>query len=61
MRFGFATTAALRVGLFQVYLLGEELKQGGGMAEDDGERPVVPDCFEVMMAQEAYSLLESIW
>lgn len=61
VRFGFATTAALRVGLFQVYLLGEELKQCDGMVDDDRGRMITPDCFEVTMANEAYRLLESIW
>lgn len=61
VRFGFATTAALRVGLFQVYLLGEELKQCDGMVDDDRDRMITPDCFEVTMANEAYRLLESIW
>jgi hypothetical protein len=30
------------------------------MAEKAVERSVVPDCFEVMMAREAYELLKSI-
>ncbi|HUM72085.1 MAG TPA: phosphotransferase [Chloroflexota bacterium] len=61
VRFGFATTAALRVGLFQVYLLSEELKQYDGRVDDGRDRMITPDCFEVTMANEAYRLLESIW
>ena len=60
VRFGFAASAALRVGLFQVFLLGEELKQNNASAESSAEHATIPDCFEVTMANEAYELLKSI-
>ena len=59
-RFGFAASAALRVGLFQVILLSEELKQAAPQAIEPGGRQNVPDCFEVVMAREARALLEKI-
>lgn len=60
-RFGFVASAALRIGLFQVYLLGESIKQddADGTVDHAGDT-TVPDCFEVTMATEAYRLLESI-
>lgn len=60
VRFGFAASAALRVGLFQVYLLHEALKQGDAAAAETAERTAAPYCFEVAMADAAYELLESI-
>lgn len=58
VRFGFVTSAALRVGLFQIYLLGESLAHSGTTAQSDPESSPVPDCFEVDMANEAFKLLE---
>lgn len=60
VRFGFAASAALRVGLFQVLLLDEELKQGELITEQRVEDDNLPACFEVTMANEAYELLEAI-
>lgn len=60
VRFGFVASAALRVGLFQVYLLSEALKQSSDMAEADPARAGAPECFEVRMAKEAFELLESV-
>ena len=60
VRFGFAASAALRVGLFQVLLLDEELKQGELFIEELVEDDNLPECFEVTMANEAYGLLEAI-
>ncbi len=61
-RFGFAASAALRVGLFQVFLLSEELKRGDAATGEAVEPPPppAPDCFEVTMANEAFALLESM-
>jgi hypothetical protein len=60
VRFGYVTSAAVRVGLFQLILLGEELKQGDAGALPDDEQAAVADRFEVTMANEAYELLEAI-
>jgi hypothetical protein len=60
VRFGYTATAALRVGLFQLYLLAERLKQNQTGADQTGEHPAVPDCFEVAMAKDAYELLDRI-
>jgi len=66
VRFGFTTAAALRVGLFQVFLLSEELKhprcvrdekQSAPAAEGAVPRPIVPNWFEMAMADEACELL----
>jgi hypothetical protein len=60
VRFGYTASAALRVGLFQLILLSEELKQSESVMQQIVESPVVPDCFEVAMAKEAYQLLGEI-
>jgi hypothetical protein len=60
VRFGFTASAALRVGLFQLFLLGEELKQSSTTVKESGEQSRVPDCFEVTMANEAYALIDSM-
>jgi len=59
VRFGFTASAALRVGLFQIFLLSEELNQSKINSEEVGEHSAVTDCFEVAMANEAYELIES--
>jgi hypothetical protein len=70
VRFGFTASAALRTGLFQIWIRtdGDE-PAAGSLAEaaeategDTGERkvPAVADCFEVAMAREAYRLLDRI-
>ena len=60
VRFGYTTSAALRVGLFQLIMLNEEFKQNGTDVAPGSERPVTADCFEVVRAKEAYELLEAI-
>ena len=59
VRFGFTASAALRIGLFQLMLLGEDIKRGEAVAEEAVEYPGVPDSFEVAMANEAIELLET--
>lgn len=60
VRFGFVVSAALRVGLFQIYLLSEEIKQSttefGGKVRSES----LYECFEIKMAREAYQLLGKI-
>jgi hypothetical protein len=58
IRFGYTASAALRVGLFQLYLLNEELKQAEIGVEQAFERPASTACFEVAMAAEAFELLK---
>lgn len=60
VRFGFTASAALRIGLFQLMLLGEDIKQGETVVEEAVQHPIVPDSFEVAMAIEAIELLETI-
>lgn len=60
VRFGFTASAALRIGLYQIYLLSEELKQDREPAREVVEHSLTPNCFEVAMADEAYELLESV-
>jgi hypothetical protein len=60
VRFGYAASAALRVGLFQVLLLSMELEQIEPVVEETVEQHRVPDCFEVTMANQAYELLDAI-
>jgi hypothetical protein len=60
VRFGYTAFAALQVGLFQVYLLNDGLEHSESVTEQVAERPDVPDRFEVIMADEAYQLLDVI-
>jgi hypothetical protein len=60
VRFAYTTLAALRVGLFQLYLLNEELQQSQAPAQPAVEHPDPPICFEVAMAKEAYGLLDRL-
>jgi hypothetical protein len=60
VRFGYTASAALRVGLFQLFLLSEELKLDETVTGQVVEHPAVPDCFEVVMADDAFALLEAI-
>ena len=60
VRFGFTASAALRIGLFQIYLLSEEIKRDSESAREVVEHSITPNCFEVAMADEAYELLESV-
>lgn len=57
VRFGFTAFAALRIGLFQLYLLGELLNQSELPVDTEAGSTAVPDCFEVSMAAEACALL----
>ncbi|MBN1668916.1 MAG: phosphotransferase, partial [Anaerolineales bacterium] len=58
VRVSFMVSAALRVGLFQLYILDLEIKQGGvEIVPDDSS--YAPDPFEVVMAREAFRLLEA--
>lgn len=57
VRFGFTTSAALRVGLFQVYLLSEEIKQTITEPDKKMRSESSQECFEVKMAREAYRLI----
>ena len=57
LRYSFAVSAALRVGLFQLYLLGQAIEHA------DAEKRVEQtsrtlNAFEVVMAREAFRLLE---
>ncbi len=57
VRVGFNAFAALRIGLFQLYLLGEVLSQSELVVGEVAAPTAVPDCFEVLMAAEAGALL----
>jgi hypothetical protein len=60
VRFGYTATAAMRVGLFQIYLLSEEINT----REIEPKNTVIDTpahiCFEEMMAEEAYNLIDTI-
>lgn len=60
VRFGYTAFAALQVGLFQVFLLGIALAQNKTRVERTVENSTDPGCFEVIMANEAYKLLDAI-
>jgi hypothetical protein len=60
VRFGYTAFAVLQIGLFQIYWLSEALIENGTMIEQAMEDPAMPDCFEVVMANEAYKLLDVI-
>jgi hypothetical protein len=60
VRFGYKASAALRVGLFQLYLLNEEFEQGKTGDEGIATEPASPNCFEVAMAKDAFELLDAI-
>ncbi|MFO7680046.1 MAG: phosphotransferase [Chloroflexota bacterium] len=53
VRLGFTASAAFRIGLFQVYLLSQTLQD----APEEMPVTLPPDCFELLMAREAYNLL----
>ena len=57
VRLGYTTSAAIRVGLFQVYLL--SLAVGQGMNQEGKAVGAGAYCFENALAAEAYELLES--
>lgn len=56
VRLGYTAFAAFQVGLFQILMLGD-LKESGTPIELVRDRPATPDCFEGVMAVEAYKLL----
>lgn len=60
VRFGYTAYAALQVGLFMVFWLSRELEQNGTAVEQAAEPSASPECFEVIMAKEAYKLLDEI-
>ena len=60
VHFGYTAYAALQVGLFAVYLLAEELEQSETRIEQSIEQSAESDCFEVIMAKEAYKFLDII-
>ena len=60
VRFGYTASATLRVGLFQLYLMSEQLNLTEPATGLNVDFPPAPDCFEVVMAAEAFELLEAI-
>ena len=60
VRFALAVSSALQVGLFQLFLFSEQLKQSDLVVEPYQEDANKPDCYEVVMANEAYRLLDVI-
>ncbi|HSN75162.1 MAG TPA: hypothetical protein VL334_08740 [Anaerolineae bacterium] len=60
LRFAVTTSAAIRVGLFQLIMLDGALKQNGTDVASGSGQPAAADCFEVVKAKEAYQLLEAI-
>lgn len=57
VRYSFVLNAASRVGLFQLYFLIQEIEQGSAQ-ENMNEFGKAPDLFEVVMAREAFRLLD---
>ncbi len=57
VRFGFTASAALRVGLFQIYLLSEDIKQTTTESGKKVGSESPQECFEVKMAKQAYQLI----
>ena len=60
VRFGFTTSAALRVGLFQVFQLSEEIKKITTKPVKKDRSDSTQACFEEIMAKEALNLIEKI-
>lgn len=60
VQFGFCASAALRVGLFQVMMMNLAIEQGELSPVGDAEEGQELECFEIRMANEAYTLLESM-
>ncbi len=57
VRYGFVVSAALRVGLFQLFFINDAIeKSSPNLKIDESNRP--PDAFEVVMAREAFRLIE---
>lgn len=61
VRFGFCVTAALRVGLFQIYLINESIKLNNSFYSENATSEIKPECYEVMMAREAYKLFDELF
>ncbi len=57
VRYGFVVSAALRVGLFQLYFLGQAIEQAGAEKRVEQTSRTL-NAFEVVMAREAFRLLE---
>jgi hypothetical protein len=57
LRYSFAVSAALRVGLFQLYLLGQAIEHADA-EENVDQSGMVSDAFEVVMAREAFRLID---
>lgn len=57
LRYSFTVSAALRVGLFQMYLLSRAIENGDA-EETVNQSGMVPDAFEVVMAREAFRLID---
>ena len=57
VRYSFVVSGALRVGLFQLFLMELEIEQGGDKTVPETPSNN-PDPFEVVMAREAFRLLE---
>lgn len=60
VHFGYTAYAALQVGLFQVFLLSGALEQNETTIRRVAEHIASPECFEVVMADEAYTLIDAI-
>jgi hypothetical protein len=60
VRFAYVTSAALRVGLYKLVILGEELKKEDGNGYHAVNSSMFSDPFEAVMADEAYRLLDAI-
>ncbi len=60
VRFGYTASAALRVGLFQIFLLKGEIETNGLIAENSIRQTTNVICFEEMMAEEAFYLIDAI-
>ena len=60
VRFAYTTSAALRVGLFQLIMLDEEFKHSDSEVAASSENLAAADCFEVVRAREAYDLLNGM-
>ncbi len=60
VRFGYTASAALRVGLFKIVLVGETLHREDGQLEMVVDPSAVTDSFESVMAEEAFRLLDDL-
>jgi hypothetical protein len=59
IRFGYTASAALRIGLFQLFMLSNQIDQND-VAAGQGGQPALTASFEEVMAAEAYALLEGM-